>query len=339
MLEGGRHHRQALHHLAALEQHVAKRGLRAGMALLGGEMEPAPGLLNAGLHALSVQEHLADLELRVRVAVGRGRAHVIFLRRPRICAHRRIGDPVLHIAAERHQRIGDIGFVRAARLDLLLHDLLEELERLVVVAFHAVTLGIHARQLPARADLAVLGGIFVGLGRLVLVALLIGREAEPEDRPRAALRLRHGFAVDRQGTLRLRGGRTNRGECKGSGSDEIDKSHGDAQFQTYERTRTEADRHTRDGQARPAPQTSRISLASILFLAAFHIRLKARTHGGYSVRAGTGVRFVYGGKWANSPRLAERRSFFQKCCRIVTFGPGASQSAVSAGSWRVSRPL
>ena len=46
-LERGRHHGQAAHHLAALEQQIAERRLRAGMALLGGKLQPAGGLANA----------------------------------------------------------------------------------------------------------------------------------------------------------------------------------------------------------------------------------------------------------------------------------------------------
>ena len=42
--ERGRHHGESAHHLAALEQQIAERRLRAGMALFGGELEPAAGL-------------------------------------------------------------------------------------------------------------------------------------------------------------------------------------------------------------------------------------------------------------------------------------------------------
>ena len=75
-LESGRHHGEAAHDLAALEQQIAKRRLRAGMALLGGELEPARGL--AGTLALTppspANSILPQLELGVRVAVVGGGA-------------------------------------------------------------------------------------------------------------------------------------------------------------------------------------------------------------------------------------------------------------------------
>ena len=93
--------------------------------------------------------------------------------------------PDFMIGAERHQRVGHVAFLGAAGLDILLRDLAEELERLVVVARDAVAFRIHAGELPGGADLAVLGGVAIGLDRLVLVAALVGREAELEHRPRA----------------------------------------------------------------------------------------------------------------------------------------------------------
>src|SRR5690606_34607936 len=50
---------------------------------------------------------------------------------------------------------------------------------------HAIARGIHARQLPARTDLPLVGGIAIGFDRLVLVTVLVGRVTEAENRPGA----------------------------------------------------------------------------------------------------------------------------------------------------------
>src|SRR5690606_36248638 len=75
-----RHHRQPAYGTSALKEQVAQRCLRAGMALLRSELQPAACLLDAGLDAaLPLEKHLADLELGLRIPVGRGRTHVIVL--------------------------------------------------------------------------------------------------------------------------------------------------------------------------------------------------------------------------------------------------------------------
>ena len=99
---------------------IAERRLGAGVALLGGELQPASGLADADLQpALAGQEHLADLELRVRIAIAdRSSTHVVFLRRLRRDRPACWGCR-LQIGAERNQRIGNVAFLRAAGFDAL----------------------------------------------------------------------------------------------------------------------------------------------------------------------------------------------------------------------------
>src|SRR5262249_46639562 len=54
----------------------------------------------------------------------------------------------------------------------------------------------HAGELPGGAQLAVLGGITVGLDGLLLVPALVGREAELEDGPGAGALGRTGLVVE-----------------------------------------------------------------------------------------------------------------------------------------------
>src|SRR5690606_32400731 len=92
----------------------------------------------------------------------------------------------------------DIAFVPASGRHLLLCDGREELERLVIVLRNAVAFRIHARQLPARAHLAVFRRITVGFDSLTLFAALIGGKTEPEHRQRISLGgLHHALFVKR----------------------------------------------------------------------------------------------------------------------------------------------
>src|SRR5690606_3413801 len=52
---------------------------------------------------------------------------------------------------------------------------------------NAIAFGIHACQLPARADLPVVSSIAVGFDRLLLLPALVSGKAETKGRPRVAL--------------------------------------------------------------------------------------------------------------------------------------------------------
>src|SRR6185312_11109839 len=78
----------------------------------------------------------------------------------------------------------------------MIDDLAEEFIGGVVVLRHAVALRIHAGELPGGTDLAIFGGVFIRLDRLILVAALVGGEAELENRPWAGLRLDPGLVVE-----------------------------------------------------------------------------------------------------------------------------------------------
>ena len=148
------------------------------------------------------------------VAIVGGGAHVIFLRGDRIGLDRRAGNARFHVSAERHQRVGDVALLGAARLDVLLRDLVEELERLVVVARDAVAFRIHAGELPGGAELAVLRRIAIGLDSLILVAVLVGGKAEAEHRPRAGVLLGRRLVVEHLVVERIgAAGRHQRGRC------------------------------------------------------------------------------------------------------------------------------
>src|SRR5690606_13902695 len=159
------------------------------------------------------------LGLGAGIAVGGGAAHVIFLRRNRVGVHRGAGYAGFQIAGERYQRVGHIALVAAARLDILFDDLGEELERLVVVARHAVAGRIHARELPGGADLAVLSGVAIGFGSLVLVAALVGGITELEDGPRVGFGLHAAGLVEHPVVERQRAVRA-RGRSRGDGAAE-----------------------------------------------------------------------------------------------------------------------
>src|SRR5690606_11504433 len=123
------------------------------------------------------------------------RAHEIFLRQGGVGFHGGARDTILQITSHSHQRISHIGLINAARLYVELRHSTEETEGLVVVADHAIAIGIHARQLPPSADLAILGGIAISFDSLFLLSVLIGRETELEDSPRALFLLLHNDLV------------------------------------------------------------------------------------------------------------------------------------------------
>ncbi len=95
--------------------------------------------------------------------------------------YRRLRDTLTIITGERQKRIDEEAGVFRAGLDALVGDLGIDLEGFEVVLDDAVTGGIHVCERPARSGMAFFGSVAIGFDGLLLLAFLVGVEAELEE--------------------------------------------------------------------------------------------------------------------------------------------------------------